>query len=310
MPSIPKNTSLYEILQLDQKTATTKEIKSQYRKLALKFHPDKQSASATDQEKQDATEQFQQLGLAYSILSDPAKKSHYDTTGSISTDDSLKGDKSWNDYFKELWSGVVSEETIDKFAAKYKGSDEERNDVLQAYKSCKGDMDKILNFVECSDANDGERFMTIIRKAIDEGKVPTFPSFSKTTTGKAHQKRIKEQERREKEWDKKHKGKKAAKKGGDEDSDLLAMIQARQKDRASHLDALADKIAEKAGKSSSKKRGRVQDDEPSEEEFQRIRAGLMKNKGEAASSTSNGSSKDEQRQQQQEHRKRAKKNTK
>ncbi|KAI7852126.1 hypothetical protein BDC45DRAFT_444557 [Circinella umbellata] len=283
MPSIPKNTNLYDVFQLDQKTATIKEIKSQYRKLALKFHPDKQSTLATDQEKQNATEQFQQLGIAYSILSDPAKKSLYDTTGSISQDDSLKGDKSWNDYFKELWDGIVNEETINEFASKYKGSDEEHKDVLKAFKQYKGDMDKILSVIECSDAKDGERFTTIIQNAIDEGKVTVLPSFSKTTTFKAHQKRIKEQQRREKEWDKKQQQKKNKKKNEGE-NDLLALIQAKQKDRVSRLDALADKIAKK-----HKKENDLIDNGPSEEEFQRIQEEMLKKRKRSTElSSSNG----------------------
>ncbi|KAI9247205.1 hypothetical protein BDA99DRAFT_526369 [Phascolomyces articulosus] len=288
MPSIPKNTSLYEILQLE-KTATSKEIKSQYRKLALKFHPDKQSASCTEQEKQAATEQFQQLGLAYSILSDPAKKSHYDLTGNISQDDSLKGDKSWNDYFKELWDGVVNKETIEKFAAEYKGSEEERKDVLKRYEECKGDMDNILTFIECSNAKDGERFTKMIQKAIDEGQVVLYPSFYKTTTTKAHQIRIKKEEQNEKKWEANEKKKKKKQKANDDDdisSDgLLAMIKARQKDRAARLDALADKIAEKEGLNNNQQ----EYDGPSEDEFQRIQAEMLskrKRSGDASPSSS------------------------
>ena len=135
-------------------------------------------------------------------------------------------------------------------------------------------MDKILSFVECSDAKDGERFATIIQKAIDEGKVTLLPSFSKTTTSKAHQKRIKEQQRREKEWDKKQQKNKKKKKE-EENDDLLVLIQAKQKDRVSHLDALADKIAAKHKKQNGGN-DIYNDDGPSEEEFQRIQAEMLK----------------------------------
>ncbi|KAI8138924.1 hypothetical protein BJV82DRAFT_628434 [Fennellomyces sp. T-0311] len=274
MPSIPKNTSLYEILHIE-KSADAKLIKTQYRKLALKFHPDKQSASATDEEKQQATEQFQQLGIAYSVLSDPAKRSHYDTTGSISTDDSLKGDKSWSDYFKELWTGVVNEETINNFAAKYKGSDEERKDLLAAYKNCSGDMNRILEVVECSDATDGERFADIIKAAVKEKQVGSFPAFAKTTTQKAHQRRLKEQKKHQDEFEKQNKSEKKKDSGVD---DLKALIQARQMNRVSRLDAMVDQLAQKAGKSKPGKSKRANDDQPTEEEFQRIQAEMMKRK--------------------------------
>lgn len=117
---IPKGSNLYEILGLTREDATEKLIKSQYRKLALKFHPDKQSANATEDEKREATEAFQRLGLAYTILSNPAKKAAYDRTGRIA-DDTFDDEKDWTAYFKELWTGVVNAETIEVQTAKYQG---------------------------------------------------------------------------------------------------------------------------------------------------------------------------------------------
>lgn len=116
---LPKDKTLYEVLQID-KDADAKTIKSQYRRLALKFHPDKQPTTATDAEKQMATEQFQLLGLAYAVLNDPAKKSIYDRTGRVDSDDD--SGKDWNAYFKELWTGVVNEETIEAQKKKYQGT--------------------------------------------------------------------------------------------------------------------------------------------------------------------------------------------
>lgn len=63
----------YEILGVS-KTATDAEIKSAFRKLAKKYHPD------VSKEK-DAAEKFKECQEAYAVLSDPAKRKQYDQFG-------------------------------------------------------------------------------------------------------------------------------------------------------------------------------------------------------------------------------------
>lgn len=65
--------SPYETLNIS-KDANEKEIKKAYQKLALKYHPDKNSNP-------DATEKFKQISEAYEILNDPEKKEIYDNYG-------------------------------------------------------------------------------------------------------------------------------------------------------------------------------------------------------------------------------------
>lgn len=115
-----KAINCYKILVLEKDTATITDVKKAYRKLALKFHPDKQPADATEEEKQKANEAFQNLGIAYSILSDPKRKERYDRTGSIEESE-FEGDKDWSAYFKELWTGVVNAEAIEAQKLKYQG---------------------------------------------------------------------------------------------------------------------------------------------------------------------------------------------
>ena len=71
---------LYEVLGV-AKTASEDEIKKSYRKLAMKYHPDR-FASATEAEKKDAEEKFKEINHAYEVLSDAQKKSNYDQFGS------------------------------------------------------------------------------------------------------------------------------------------------------------------------------------------------------------------------------------
>lgn len=66
----------YEILGVD-KNASLDEIKHAYRKLAVKWHPDKNPGN------KEAEEKFKDVVNAYEILSDPKKKEMYDTYGTV-----------------------------------------------------------------------------------------------------------------------------------------------------------------------------------------------------------------------------------
>ncbi len=70
----------YGVLGL-KKEATAEEIKKAYRKLAVKFHPDK------NQGEKKAEEKFKELTEAYEVLGDPQKRKKYDELGD-----------SWNSY--------------------------------------------------------------------------------------------------------------------------------------------------------------------------------------------------------------------
>src|SRR5437899_9035046 len=64
----------YETLGVS-KTATEDEIRSAFRKLARKYHPD------VAKDKKAAEEKFKQINEAYEVLSDPEKRKKYDQLG-------------------------------------------------------------------------------------------------------------------------------------------------------------------------------------------------------------------------------------
>ena len=64
----------YKVLDVDKK-ATTDEIKKAYRKMALKFHPDKNPGN------KEAEDKFKSVAEAYEVLSDPDKRAEYDQFG-------------------------------------------------------------------------------------------------------------------------------------------------------------------------------------------------------------------------------------
>ena len=69
----PMQEDLYAVLGVER-SASMKELKSAYRKLAREFHPDKNSAP-------DATEKMSVISTAYAVLSDPEKRRKYDAGG-------------------------------------------------------------------------------------------------------------------------------------------------------------------------------------------------------------------------------------
>lgn len=94
----------YELLGLSR-NADESEIKKAYRKLAMKYHPDR---NANDKE---AEEKFKEIQKAYAVLSDAQKRSAYDQFGHAGVDGSMHGGHGGfgfgdiEDIFESIFSG-------------------------------------------------------------------------------------------------------------------------------------------------------------------------------------------------------------
>ena len=92
----------YEVLGVDT-SASAEEIKKAYRKMAIKYHPDKNPGD------KEAEEKFKEAAEAYSILSDPEKKSRYDQFGHAGVEgagpDFSGGFGNLNDFLNDILGG-------------------------------------------------------------------------------------------------------------------------------------------------------------------------------------------------------------
>lgn len=300
----PTSINPYDILSLS-KDATSEQIKTAYRKAALRHHPDKAPAD----QKAEAHTRFQEIAFAYAILSDQRRRQRYDTTGrteeTLDLDDGDDG-FDWTSFYREQFQDVVTSEKLVAFRAEFKGSAEERDAVLAAYVAAEGDLDAVYEEVMLSNPlEDEDRFRSVIDEAVAAGEVEAYAKYAKETAGKrkARMRKARAEEAEAMEMaeelgvkdqlfggsgsgeagEGKAKGKKGRKaKDGEEDNGALAaLIKSRQQSRGeSFLANLEAKYApkpkgKKAGR--GKKRGRDEIDEeedalgePPEEAFEEM----------------------------------------
>ncbi|MDF1757666.1 MAG: molecular chaperone DnaJ [Legionellaceae bacterium] len=99
----------YELLGL-QRGADEGEIKKAYRKLAMKYHPDRNSGDG------EAEEKFKEIQKAYAVLSDSEKRSAYDQFGHAGVDGSMGGGPGgfggfggFGDVFGDIFENIFSQ---------------------------------------------------------------------------------------------------------------------------------------------------------------------------------------------------------
>ena len=104
-----KKRDYYEVLNVPRK-ATKKEMRKAYRKLALKYHPDRNKTP-------EAEEKFKEISEAYAVLSDNEKRAQYDQfghagiSGKYSRDDIFRG-TDFDRIFRDLGFGFGGADTI------------------------------------------------------------------------------------------------------------------------------------------------------------------------------------------------------
>ncbi len=97
----------YELLGVDR-NATKEEIKRAYRRLALKYHPDKNPGD------KEAEEMFKKISEAYSVLSDEEKRAQYDRFGRVDVEFGSTGNpfedifSAFSDVFEDLFGEYYS----------------------------------------------------------------------------------------------------------------------------------------------------------------------------------------------------------
>jgi DnaJ family protein C protein 9 len=244
---------------------------------------------AAEADKTKANKKFQEIAFAYAVLSDDRRRRRYDLTGSTAETLVEDGDFNWLNFYREQFENVVNEEAINKLSNEYKGGEDERRDLVKAYKKGKGNLSVIYELVMLSDIlEDDDRFRQILDEEIANGNIKSLPAYEKETDATRQKAKDAERKRRE-DYDKQEARKEAKKKSGepadgkvaskakpkskkggvDDMAGLAALIQQRQKARAGNFfDQLEDKYAPK---SRGSKRSTPMD-EPPEEMFEANRA--------------------------------------
>ncbi|XP_078284480.1 dnaJ homolog subfamily C member 9 [Rhinoraja longicauda] len=233
---------LYQVLGVRSR-ASEGEIRRGYRKVSLQVHPDR----VKEAEKDAATQKFQTLGKVYTVLSDSEQRAVYDEQGIVDEEaDGLTQDRDWEEYWRLLFKKVTVAE-IKNFENNYKGSEEEMADIKQAYVDFKGDMDRIMESVLCSTAEDEPRIRGVLEKAVQAQELPEYTAFTKESMNK--------QRARKRRNDKEAKEAEAARQemGLDTDTDSLkALIQKKQKDRGKEADSFLAAMEAKYCRNSQK----------------------------------------------------------
>ena len=209
----------YTVLQCNDLSTPT-ELRCAYRAAALQYHPDRLLLHPHDNDDNGSegegegevsccTLKFQAVSAAYQVLMDEGCRSHYDRTGEVLDDnddydgnnhdsplpppgeeeeghtlDEQQQHHRWENFFRSVFA-VQSRFVVrhPKSAEEYCGSETERRDVLRYYKTCGGDMNKVVRVVPYGKEEDISRWM---RDIVDPYFGKTCGREEKGRKGMAH----------------------------------------------------------------------------------------------------------------------------
>ncbi|XVF27119.1 hypothetical protein REPUB_Repub14bG0079100 [Reevesia pubescens] len=110
-----KNNDFYAVLGLN-KECTPTDLRTAYKKLALRWHPDRCSASGNSKFVKEAKKKFQAIQQAYSVLSDANKRFLYDVGAYDSDDDQNENGEESFEKLQELFEEMFQSD-IDSFGS-------------------------------------------------------------------------------------------------------------------------------------------------------------------------------------------------
>jgi DnaJ-class molecular chaperone len=186
----------YDVLGVN-KSSSAADIKSAYRKLAVKWHPDK------NEDKKESEKKFKEISEAYEILSNTEKKGTYDQFGHAAFDPSAGGNpfsqagrQSGNSYsyssggqginFEDLFGGSGHSDPFDVFQGFFGGNSPFGRQQQKTHYSLGIEFMDAVNGIEKTIVHQGKQFTIKVPAGADDGTRIRFNEFDVSINVKTH----------------------------------------------------------------------------------------------------------------------------